>query len=248
MENTNDELAQKGILAVPVQKDELSVFEKINSPELVFEIKKSIREIRWKIGLNWLLIGKFLYLVKRDKAWRFDDVDNFGQWITDNHEFIGLGLRAAYYLTEIFENLIMKLKVEPEQLAEIDRSSAREICKYATERNINRLLKLAKENTYHELVKKLKAMAKGKDLEEIGIMDECKHRGVVVVYKCPECSLGFYLLPKTAHFITDKSGIINENKAKKIAPNVRVVKDNPENIYGRVEEEGIKKVTRLIKK
>jgi len=247
MENSAEELAKKGILAIPTKKDELSVRVKIDSPELVFEIKKSIQEIRWKIGMNWLLIGKFLYLIKRDNAWKFDGVENFGQWIADNREFIGLGIRAAYYLTEIWENLVMKLGITPDQLADIDRSSAREICKYATPKNVNGLLELARGNTYTGLIQKLKAMARGENIEKVEVIGKCEHRGVVVLYKCPECSLGFYQLPETSCFITDKSGIIDENKAKKIAPNVKVVKDNPENAYAREGKKEIERVTRAIK-
>jgi len=247
-EKTNEDLASKGILVAPDKgKDEFSVKSKVNSPELVFAIKQEIRNIRWKIGMNWLLIGKFLYLVKRDKGYKLDSTETFGQWIADNREFIGMGLRAAYYLVEIWENLVMKLGVTPDKLADVDRSSAREICKYSTPKNVQDLIQLAKDNTHTELVRKLKAMAKGKELSRVEIVGDCKHKNIIVLYKCHECSQGFYGLPPTAKVITDKSGLVNEKEAQKIAPGVKVVKENFDNSYSQASKEEKENITKKLK-
>ena len=228
----NNDLAQKGILVVPnKRKDKFSIKSKIDSSELVFAIKQEIKNIRWKIGLNWLLIAKFLYLIKRDRAYKLDSVDTFGQWVADNHEFIGMGLRSTYYLVEIWENLVMKLGISPETLADVDRSSAREICRFATKGNVNNLIQLAKDNTHTELVRRLKAMSDGKELEMVKEIGVCQHKTISVVYKCRDCSLGFYSPTPTTEIIIDKAGLIDEEKAKKIALNVRVIKENPNNSY-----------------
>jgi len=232
-EITPEELAKRGLL-VPTNQDllqqqeekgeELSLNTRINTPEMLFVLKQAIQQQGNSIRRGFIRIGRFLYLIRRDRAWEQEDCESFQQWITENWEFLRIKQRAVYYLIEIFENLVLKLGVEIKELEQIDQSDAKEICRYATPKNVYELIEMAKvAPSYREFKKSLEIMSKGKGWEEQET-GECLHQEIIIQYKCLNCGFVFWQPPLETKSIVDRIGVLNQDKIKEFLKEVEIKK------------------------
>ena len=247
-ELTANELAEKGIV---IRKDvqpskELNLKTRINSPELIFALKQEIEIIRNRINMNWLLIAKYLYLVKRDRGWQYDGSSSWRNWVVDNQEFLHFGIRSCDYFVQIWERLILQLKLSFEQIGSIEKTNARELARFATAGNVDGLIKMAKRLSHRQFLFSLQQMEKKGDIVNLKIMD-CKHKKLIVLYKCPTCGSRFYTIPKEAEIITDKSQVLDIEKVKKIAPKCEVVKVDKDYHFEKKTIQQKKNVSRALK-
>ena len=221
-EISSSELASKGILVPKILpkpfetiNEELNLNTKINTIELLFNLKQAIQQERWDIQRKFLRMARYLYLVHRDEAWRLEEAESFHQWINDNYEFIGMRERNVYNLLEIFRTLVVNLHIKLEELEKVKITEALEIIKYATPKNIYQLINIAKSSpNLKEFKLGLRALATGEKWDEINTKI-CHHNNLIVIYKCQDCGFHFFSLPKGSRNVVDKEGFLDPNKIDK---------------------------------
>lgn len=229
-ELTNKELTKKdlvnqqGIVIRGTLEDKLFSL-KIDNWEVLQEVKNKIKSIRMDINIKWFQMAKYLYLIWRDKAWKLEGCDSWVEWIAENYEYLGRGVRQVERLIKVWQVLIVDLHQPIKEVSQLSSTNAHEIARYARPSNVKDLLALGKKLETRALKKTLAEMNM-EDMSSYQIFN-CDHEHLVVTYRCRKCKEVYYRPTSKTKIIVDKAGIIDTKKAREIASDVEIVRDAP---------------------
>lgn len=215
------EVFEKTGRVIPRGTPENRLFDvKIDDWEILQLVKQKIKELQMEINMKWYQMAKYIYIIWRDKAWELEGCDSWSEWVAQNYEFLGRGLRQVERLIRVWRVLVVDLKQPIEDVAQLSSTNAYEITRYAKKSNVKDLVELAQGNETRALKQTLKQIDPD-DVSKDQIF-HCEHENTVILVKCKECKEMFYRIPETAKILVDKGGIIDHSKV-----NADVVKDSP---------------------
>lgn len=218
------ELFEKTGVVVPRGSIDNKIFDiKVDNWDVLQLIKNKIKDIQIDINIKWFQMAKYVYIIWRDKAWEIDGCDSWSQWVAENYEYLGRGLRQIERLIRVWKVLVVDLKQPIENVASMSSTNAYEISRYAKKSNVKDLIDMGTGLETRALKKTLSQI----DLEDVSKSQvfHCNHDDVVVLYKCKNCKEMFYRLPENAKIIVDKAGLINRDKAQKTIKGIKIVDD-----------------------
>lgn len=183
---------------------------KIDSWEVLQVVKEKIRAIQVEINMKWFQMAKYVYVIWRDKAWTLDGCDSWAEWVAQNYEYLGRGLRQIERLIRVWRVLVIDLKQPIEKVASMSSTNAYEITRYAKKSNVKDLIELGSGLE----TRALKQTLKQADMENLSNTQVfyCEHKEVIVLYKCLECKEMFYRVPDKAKLIIDKAELMDKTK------------------------------------
>jgi len=185
---------------------------KINDWDVLQEIKKKIKELQMEINIKWFQVAKYIYVIWRDKAWKLEGCANWSEWVAQNYEYLGRGLRQTERLIRVWKVLVIDLKQPIEDVAGMSSTNAYEISRYAKKSNVGELIDMG---TGLE-TRALRVTLEQADLDDISKTQifHCDHEDVVVLFKCLKCREIYYSPPEGAKVIIDKAGLLDPTKTK----------------------------------
>lgn len=196
---------------------------KIDNWDVLQLIKDKIKELQMEINIKWFQVAKYVYIIWRDKAWELEGCKNWSEWVAQNYEYLGRGLRQIERLIKVWRVLVIDLKQPIENVALMSSTNAYEISRYAKKSNVKDLVDLGSGLETRALRKTLE-QADMDDISNTQIFS-CDHEEVVILYKCLKCREMFYRLPEKVKIIVDKDDILDKNKIRKRFPNCKIVKN-----------------------
>ncbi len=185
---------------------------KIDTWEILQVIKEKIKEIQVEINIKWFQMAKYTYIIWRDQAWKLEGCESWSEWVAQNYEYLGRGLRQIERLIRVWKTLVIDLKQPVKEVAKITSTNAYEISRYAKQSNVKDLIDMATSLETRALKKTL-GEADMEDLSKVQVF-HCDHDEVIVLYKCKNCKEVYYRLPEKTKRIIDKSGLIDKTKTK----------------------------------
>ena len=164
--------------------------------------------VKWKniAGLSFLHIGKILKKIKEEKLYKYlgkdsPEFETFENFIKTPE--VGIELRKAYYLIQIFNIFCLKFKFKPEDLTGLYWTTLRILLPLVNKDNIEGLLEKARTLTRGHLETEIKQLKAGMDMKDVM---ECRHKEVdkITFYICCSCKERFKIQPKGSKIIEEK--------------------------------------------
>ena len=193
---------------------------KIDTWESLQVIKTKIKDLQTEINIKWFQMAKYVYIIWRDKAWELEGCNNWSEWVAQNYEYLGRGLRQIERLIRVWKVLVIDLKQPVKEVATMSATNAYEITRYAKPSNVKDLINMGSGLETRALRKTLEQA----DMENLSSSQvfHCDHEQVIVLYKCQGCKEMFYRVPEKAKIVVDKAKLIDRTKTK-----VKVLDETP---------------------
>lgn len=208
-----EQVFEKLGVVVPRGNLENKIFDvKVDTWEILQFLKNKIKEIQKEINVKWFQMAKYLYIIWRDEAWKLEGCESWSEWVAQNYEYLGRGLRQVERLIRVWKVLVIDLKQPIEKVAELPSTNAYEITRYAKKSNVEDLVNMGIGLETRALRKTLE-QANLENLSDAQIF-HCDHDEVIVLYKCKKCKEVFYRIPEKTKFVVDKQGNLDPKKVK----------------------------------
>jgi len=212
-ELTKMEVFAKTGVVVPRGKIDNKLFDvKIDTWEVLQTVKDKIKDLQMEINMKWFQMAKYVYVIWRDQAWELEGCKSWSEWVAQNYEYLGRGLRQLERLIRVWKVLVIDLKQPVKEVSSMSATNAYEITRYAKPSNVRDLIDMGSGLETRALKKTLEQA----DLDDISKSQifHCDHKETIILYKCVNCKEMYYKPPEKTETIVDKAGLIDKTKTK----------------------------------
>ena len=225
--NKDEIFVQTGVVVPKTPRGTLEnkLFDvKIDTWESLQVVKEKIKDLQTEINIKWFQMAKYVYIIWRDKAWELEGCKSWSEWVAENYEYLGRGLRQIERLIRVWKVLVIDLKQPVKEVAIMSATNAYEITRYAKPSNVKDLIDMGSGLETRALRKTLEQA----DMENLSSSQvfHCDHKETIILIKCKSCKEMFYRIPEKATTIIDKDEILDKKAVEKKNSICRVLKDS----------------------